>query len=146
MMDRRRGLMGANQWEELPFDKTQFNVSDSKITATYNSQTDTISLLGKRAAAWVSTDAPFFTEEGYDYLIVSNYNTTEGIAAIAVRNSNFRSLFYSPTIAAPASGKFRVTFSHRSDIAMIGLFISVATSAKGNASYSELKIYRRKAS
>ena len=144
MMDRRRALMMANPWEEVPFDKTQF-ASDSYVTATYNAQTDTISLVGKRAGTYKSTNAPFFTEEGYEYLLVSTYNTTAGAAKMGIRDSNYHFLNSTSTVNAPASGNFRLIFPHSSNIVMISLLCSWSTSVIGNASYSGLRIYRRKA-
>lgn len=142
ILRRRRALMGYS-WEKVSFDKTSFVYSPNFGTVTYDAQTDTIHCAASKTGTYKGADAPFTTEQGYQYRIECDYQATAGVARMGPRSSTQSFLYFTSQNQAPASGHYTLEFQHDSRIAMLTLMTSMATSVKGNVSYVNLKIYRR---
>lgn len=143
LLARRRGLMSAKaeEWQEVSFLLSSFVASQHTSISISG---DSIRVYNTSNYTYRAANAPFSTESGYEYKYVCDATYTSGAGRIAFRDINDSVVPNTSLAAFTETTHIEKTFVSDERITQITLFSTWSTSEKGDVTYSNLKIYRRK--
>lgn len=138
ILRRRRALM--NQWEDITSQLSFYNWTgvDHEISG------NDIRVFTTSDGTVRAIRANFTTNEAYKYKFTCDSVTViSGAGRIACRNSSATIQVSSP-IWVVSQGPVDKEFEHNASIAMLSLFCTVSTSAAGNVTYHNFRLWRKK--
>lgn len=143
--NRRRALMGQAgevPWEDISSQLLLKDFSNGTGTSkSYNSTSNTLRVYTASNGTYRSVYHRWTSTTGYEYKAECDVSYVKGKIKLQISKENNSTIKSMAT--RTSSGHAEFLFSHNAEIAFFRLFVTWDTSEAGDATFSNLKLYRR---